>query len=137
MTCAGKSSDIYEIYVSTLVDCDSHSIPPHSSAPHRVELTNLSPVSTEVQLQAQCEGGKPLSYGGKKWQQTINLSPVPRLRRAGPVKFYEGITHDGTASPQGGSQRIRVLVTTVPPSGQPQIYPLSETYADISIYVRC
>jgi hypothetical protein len=137
VTCAGKSSDIFEIYVSTWVDTDSHSIHPRSSAPHQVELTNLSPVSTEVQLHAECVGGSPLSYGGKPWEQTIPLSPARHLRRAGPAKFREGITHDGTAPPQGGSQRIRVRVTTVPPSVKRQIYPLSETYADISIYVRC
>jgi hypothetical protein len=137
MTCSEKSSGIYEIQVSTWVDCHSHSIPPLSSAPHQVELTNLSPVSTEVQLRAECVGGAPLSYSGKEWQQTLNLSPAPRWRRVGPAKFSEGITHDGTAPPQGGRQRIRVLVTTVPPSGRRKTYSFNETYADLSIYVEC
>ena len=140
MTCTWKSSeisDIYEISVSTRVDCPSHSIQPNTSAPHQIELTNFSPVSAEVQLRAECMGDGPLSYSGKQWQQKLSLPPVRRWKRTVPSKFFEELTHDGTAPPQGGKQRIQVVVTTVPPAKPRDIYPLSETYADVSLYVRC
>src|SRR6476646_9498381 len=121
MTCSGRSSGVYEIYISTWVECDSHSIEPLSSAPHQVEFSNLSPVATEVQLLAECVGDGPLSHGGKRWRQTLELSPVPRWKRKAPARFVENVTHDGNAPPQGGRQRIHVLVTTVPPSAPHEI----------------
>jgi hypothetical protein len=136
MTCKNKSADT-EIVVSTEVVCKSHQISPRSSAPHHVELTNLLPVSADVQLRAECVGGRPLSYSGRKWRQTVSLPPVPRWRRPGPVKLSEDITHDGTPSPQGKRQDILVLVTTLPSSARSQTQLFDETYAQLSISVRC
>ena len=137
MTCADTSPDIYEIDIRTKIDCPSHSIEPRTSATHHVQLTNLSPVSAEVQLRAECVGDHPLSYSGKPWQQTVDLLPARRWKRVLPVRLLEDITHDGTSPPQGGLQKIHVTVTTVPPSELRDIFPLSETYADISLYVSC
>jgi hypothetical protein len=133
VSCTGESSKIYEIDVSTHVNCNSHCIQPLSSAPHDVELRNFSPVYAEVTLRSECVGQGPLTYGAGSWKQDIRLSPPRRWKRVAPAKFTENLRHDGTQSPQGGKQEVRVVVTTNPASELSQL----ETYADIPLYVNC
>ncbi len=109
--CHGKSSEQYEIVLTTRVDCDpSCRILPGRQGEHVVELENIHVVQVQVTVVAELNGIGPLGFHeGRKWETVVNLPPPRRFSRASKcAPLRETITHTTSQAAPGGLESLHV-----------------------------